>query len=667
MEQFNLVPLLDYISPDDYETWVSVGMALQHEGYSCAIWDDWSKKSSKYHPGECPKKWRSFRGDPRPVTGATITDLAKKGGWKPKTGDDYALSWDAEINDELVIVDKNYLEVETLKEPTTENWKPVDEIIDYLSALFHEDEHVGFVMESIDNADKTKKVPASAGSYALTVGDVIRKLRKYNSVREAIGDYDEKGGAWVRFNPLDGHGAKDANVTDYRFTLVESDDTSPEEQIAIIKQLELPVAALVYSGKKSVHAIVHIDAYTETEYRKRVDQLYEICEKNGLKVDAKTRNPSRLSRLPGVIRDGHKQFLVATNIGRADYKEWLEWFTSLNDDLPELENLSEVWDDMPELAPELIYGVLRQGHKMLISGPSKAGKSFALIELAIAIAENQKWLGFNCTQGKVAYVNLELDRASCLHRFKDVYEALGIPPKNINNIQIWNLRGKAEPMDKLAGKLIRRVKDKGFIAVIIDPIYKVITGDENAADQMAKFCNQFDKVVSECGCAVIYCHHHSKGQQGMKKAMDRASGSGVFARDPDAMLDMIELTSEPLPGEPETRSAWRITGVLREFKSFVPINVWFDWPIHTIDTSGVLAMAAEDGSLTAKQDRGRQAQIDKKNRRQDEIEDAINALDMGEEITVQTLADYFGRNVKTIRNDLKELGYEVKNNVVIRK
>ena len=39
----------------------------------------------------------------------------------------------------------------------------------------------------------------------------------------------------------------------------------------------------------------------------------------------------------------------------------------------------------------------------------------------------------------------------------------------------------------------------------------------------------------------VYCHHHSKGAQGMKKAMDRASGSGVFARDPDAQLDIIEL------------------------------------------------------------------------------------------------------------------------------
>ena len=58
---------------------------------------------------------------------------------------------------------------------------------------------------------------------------------------------------------------------------------------------------------------------------------------------------------------------------------------------------------------------------------------------------------------------------------------------------------------------------------------------------MAHFCNQFDRVCSELGAAVIYCHHHSKGVQGAKRSMDRASGSGVFARDPDAMIDLIEL------------------------------------------------------------------------------------------------------------------------------
>lgn len=151
---------------------------------------------------------------------------------------------------------------------------------------------------------------------------------------------------------------------------------------------------------------------------------------------------------------------------------------------------------------------------MLLSGPSKAGKMLCLDELSICIAEGVPWLGFQCAQGRVLYVNLELDRASCFHRYRDVYTAMGVPPENLQNIDIWNLRGKSIPMDKLAPKLIRRAAQKNYLAIIIDPIYKVITGDENSADQMARFCNQFDKVCTELGCAVIYCHHHSKGRPG---------------------------------------------------------------------------------------------------------------------------------------------------------
>lgn len=73
-------------------------------------------------------------------------------------------------------------------------------------------------------------------------------------------------------------------------------------------------------------------------------------------------------------------------------------------------------------------------------------------------------------------------------------------------------------MDKLAPRLIRRAAKKGYLAVVLDPIYKVITGDENSADQMAKFCNQFDLVCRELDCAVIYCHHHSKGRAGAASA-----------------------------------------------------------------------------------------------------------------------------------------------------
>ena len=541
MNDYNLTEILEYIDPStcSYQEWINVGMALKHEGYTVSDWDMWSMKDvNRYHSGECAKKWATFQGSSAPVTAGTIIQMAKENGYHYENVS-AELDWDSEIGskDELVVVDRNWLERSEIHIP--EQWNPTEQIITYLETLFEPDENVGYVTESWEHDGKF--LP-SKGCYDRTAGQLIKELYQCKGdIGSVIGDYNSEVGAWIRFNPLDGKGVKNENVTEFRYALVESDTMDISAQKAIITELELPVAALVYSGKKSLHAIVKIDASTYEEYKKRVDYLYNVCNKNGLKLDIQNRNPSRLSRMPGVMRNGKKQYLLDTNIGKENWNEWREWIESVNDDLPDPESMADVWDNLPELAPPLIDGVLRQGHKMLIAGPSKAGKSYALIELCCAIAEGKKWLEWNCTQGKVMYVNLELDRASCLHRFKDVYTALGIAPDNLSNIDIWNLRGRSVPMDKLAPKLIRRASKKNYIAIIIDPIYKVITGDENSADQMAHFCNQFDKVCTELGCAVIYCHHHSKGAQGGKRSMDRASGSGVFARDPDALIDLVEL------------------------------------------------------------------------------------------------------------------------------
>lgn len=671
---YDMQEVLDAIDPAacSYDEWVQVGMGLHEQGYDVQVWDDWSRNDAdRYHAGECERKWSSFgHSDQAPVTAGSIVELARSHGWVPTYDPGCALGWDDEYSDnrpEGQIVDPSWVESSEIEAPEGE-WHGYKEIIEYLQTLFEPGEYVGYVVESWLDEDGRWK-PSKRGGYRRTAGELIEALTKHkDDLDAALGHYKPEAGAWIRFNPLDGKGVRNDNVCEFRYALVESDSVEIEKQKAIIEALELPVAALVHSGNKSIHAIVKIDAKDYDEYRKRVDFLYRTCAQNGLKVDTQNKNPSRLSRLPGVVRGENKQFLISTNIGKESWAEWKEWFEEINDDLPEPESLADAWENMPELADPLIDGVLRQGHKMLLAGPSKAGKSFALIELCIAIAEGKPWLGWKCTQGRVLYVNLELDRASCLHRFRDAYTAQGLSPDNIKNIDIWNLRGKSKPMDKLAPGLIRRALKTRPIAVVIDPIYKVITGDENSADQMAAFCNQFDRVCTELGCAVIYCHHHSKGNQGSKRSMDRASGSGVFARDPDALLDLIELEltdeieeqqvdlfmrnecelfldnlqngqdwrdrcpeDDQLVGnklfawcrkhlKPDyyswlririddakkrarERSAWRIEGTLREFPKFAPVNVWFDYPMHSVDTIGVLADIDTDTEVAKKKRR----------------------------------------------------------------
>ena len=676
-------------------------MALKDGGFDCVIWDEWSRNDSRYHVGECAKKWETFKGSSgHDVTIATVMQMAFDGGFRTLR-ENYALDWDDEIggHDDYAIIDSDWIEAKEIHPPKI--FDPVKEITTYIETLFDSTETVGYVTETWE---KDGKYLPTKGCYSKTAGELIAELAKCKGdIGAVIGDYNEEAGAWVRINPLDGKGVKNENVTDFRFALVESDSMEIDKQNAVIRELELPVAVLVYSGGKSLHAIVRVDAADYNDYRKKVDYLYTVCAKNGLEIDRQNKNPSRLSRLPGIIRKDKKQFIVDTNIGKSSFEEWKEWIESVNDELPDPESLEAHWGNLPPLAPCLIDGVLRQGHKMLVAGPSKAGKSYALIELCIAIAEGKSWLGFGCAQGKVLYVNLELDSASCLHRFKDVYTALKIEANSLKNIDIWNLRGRSIPMDKLAPKLIRRAYKKDYIAIVIDPIYKVITGDENSADQMAAFCNQFDKVCTELGCAVIYCHHHSKGAQGGKRSMDRASGSGVFARDPDALLDLIELevpdslteheqkeaaikicikwlnrflgdswhddvsqddlcsskamleySQEKLSAlayknlmdeihvsdkSQESKTAWRIEGTLREFPKFPPLNLWFDYPVHKIDDSGKLKdISTEDKPAWQKASEQRKTNASKKRESQKvKFENAYNTCTFEDAPTLKEL------------------------------
>ncbi|MBO5969512.1 MAG: AAA family ATPase [Clostridia bacterium] len=708
------IELLKFIDPAalSYQEWVNVGMALHHEGVSVDVWEQWSASDvGRYHAGECYTKWNSFNGSASPVTGGTLVQLAKQGGWRPH--EDRELEWDDIIQDDYVIVDQNWIEKRELKAPR--KWDPVKQLITYLETLYDSDENVGYVTRST-KGDNGKYNPTK-GCYDRTAGQLIEQLSKCDGdIGKVLGDYNPEVGAWIRFNPLDGKGVKNDNVADYRYALVESDSVDIETQNAIVRELELPIACLVHSGNKSLHAIVKVEAQNYEEYRKRVDYLYNICQKNGLEMDTQNRNPSRLSRMPGVTRAGQKQYLIDTNIGKSSWSEWVEWIEDLNDDLPDIMTERED-NDLPPLSPSLVDGVLRQGHKMLIVGPSKAGKSFALIELAICIAEGKQWLGFSCAQGKVLYVNLELDDASCEHRFHDVRCALNIPKRH--KVDIWNLRGHSLPMDKLAPKLIRRAAKKNYIAIIIDPIYKVITGDENSADQMAKFCNQFDKVCTELGCAVIYCHHHSKGAQGGKRSMDRASGSGVFARDPDAILDLLELeVPESVIKQEENRrtctvclqwlerfdktaaddlspddklsaaemlgicrktlsaasfdlmlsdinkakktagarTAWRIEGTLREYPKFAPVNMWFDYPIHVLDDNNILNDVQANGNEFQQFKRSK-----KESGRPSKIEcfrttfANLSSFSGSDSVKVTELAESMNVSPETIKNYIKQL------------
>lgn len=623
----DLKEVLEYIPASDleYQEWVNIGMALKTEGYPCSVWDAWSQKDSRYHDGECERKWKTFHeSSSSPVTGGTIVEIAKRYGYTHTKREVVVFGWDDEIqydgDPDRVIKDVGWLNVSDMIEaPSDKNFDGPNELRRYIRALYKDDDYVGYCIDAEYDETDDKWHPSSSGVYGFTAKQILDTIKRHPlDIRDTIGDYNEKAGAWIRFNPLDGHGVGNDNVAEFRYTLVESDHMAVEKQKAIMEELKLPIAIMVYSGKKSVHSIVRVGAINRQEYQERVDYIYKTCEKNGLSIDKQNKNSSRMSRMPGVFRDGKKQFIIAENIGLPTFEEWKEYIEDAIDQLPDIINYSSL-ESLPPLSPELISGILRRGHKMLISGASKAGKSFLLIELALCITSGQKWLGFDCAKGKVLYINLEVDGASFLHRVDSVREQMGID-KVSANLDIWNLRGENAAIDKLAPRLIRRATGKDYDAIIFDPLYKINQNDENSASEMAKFFNQLDLICTKLKTSIICCHHHSKGAQGGKFSMDRASGSGVFARDPDALLDMIQINPKDADINLETgNTAWRISATLREFRTPDDIDVEFAYPIHRIRTDLKTAkpMSGADSSTNSK--RGNAAKADNRDSKYDRL------------------------------------------------
>jgi hypothetical protein len=203
------------------------------------------------------------------------------------------------------------------------------------------------------------------------------------------------------------------------------------------------------------------------------------------------------------------------------------------------------------------------------------------------------------------------------------------------------LRGHNAPIEDLLPKLITYIGRNRFDVVILDPFYKLFFSnhiksfDENSAASLAYLFCKLDKVIKDCGCALIMAGHYSKGMQGGKSSIDRTSGSGVLGRDPDAILTLTELE--------KTENAYRLESVLREFPSTVNVSLRFEFPLHVIDTT--LDSEALKGGV------GRKQAVTG-----EEVLEAFEALDAGEGVTIAEMHNYLETgSLNTFKKRIKEL------------
>jgi len=245
--------------------------------------------------------------------------------------------------------------------------------------------------------------------------------------------------------------------------------------------------------------------------------------------------------------------------------------------MPTWTSADEIPDDLNKLImqryPVLIEGLLHRGTKMVLGGGSKSYKTWTLLNLAASVASGTDWFGHKVvnTGLDVIFLNFEVPHEFFLDRVRSVCKAMNIDPPR--SLKVWSLRGVCNDLNLILETLQERLSN-GCALLCIDPIYKAIGDrDENSAGDMGLLMNEIEAIVERTGAAVAFGAHYSKGNQAEKDPLDRISGSGVFARDPDTIMG---LTAH------EEKDCYTVHSALRNFAGKEPFVVEWDFPLFSL-------------------------------------------------------------------------------------
>lgn len=167
-----------------------------------------------------------------------------------------------------------------------------------IGSLYKESENINVVCKFTLDQENDKARPYGQGK--------TLSRDQWVAYFQSNGVPQSEAGAWMRINPCAPVGTgkdkamTDADVSAYRYVLVESDVLPLPLQLALFSRIKLPIAAIILSGSASAHAWVKVEAQTAGDFKEIAGKLFALLKSFG--IDQANSNPSRLCRLPGATR-----------------------------------------------------------------------------------------------------------------------------------------------------------------------------------------------------------------------------------------------------------------------------------------------------------------------------------------------------------------------------
>ena len=364
-----------------------------------------------------------------------------------------------------------------------------------LDIAFETDETIEFKISDTPNAT------SELVSNIVGRDDAIKKIMK---------SLDSQEGALICVNATKGGADAGDESWRYRYAVIDNPKMSLAKQLAYYKALNLPCAALVNTGANSVQAWIKIGANDREEYDERIDFLFKTLDSQGFKVDASNRSPTMMARMPGVLRGGKQQYLIGTEQGAKNFKEWKEWVEYSLDGKPLIELASDS-EEPPKKDASIIENMLRAGEFFLFQAPPKSGKSLALMDMALSICYGEDWFGNSTSSNDVLFINFELTKSVFLNRLHLLGNKRGLNAST-PKFGFLNLRGTAlSPLEtaQLIAKRIegaKKLENHDYRVVVIDPISAVLHNPKSmrlTGSPHQILMQMVDTIIALTGCAVV--------------------------------------------------------------------------------------------------------------------------------------------------------------------
>lgn len=214
----------------------------------------------------------------------------------------------------------------------------------------------------------------------------------------------------------------------------------------------------------------------------------------------------------------------------------------------------------------LIDGMLEKEALTMCFGSPGAGKTFAVLDMALSIAAGKDWHGKDVEQGLVLYIAGEghagfARRVAAWSTTHNV-DLTDVPFYKSNSAVIVNDQASSEELHQELQKMASAVGKPKLI--VLDTLARTMIGDENSSEKVGEYIKALDNVKAEYGCTVLIVHHtgHSSSAQ------SRARGSSALLGALDAEFKvapwgdlkiLIENTKMKDAEEPEPMAFLKVT------------------------------------------------------------------------------------------------------------